>query len=73
MAQAKNLFLEMRLESGASRLIASVLLCLTVLAAGPSPAPIVIRVGLVANDDAATPLLYAQSAGLFAKVGLSSV
>ena len=49
------------------------LLCLA-LAAGPAPAtapaPIIIRVGLVPNDDAATPLLYAQSAGLFAKAGI---
>jgi NitT/TauT family transport system substrate-binding protein len=50
------------------------LLCVALLAAGPAPnaaqAPIVIRVGLVPNDDAATPLLYAQSAGLFAKAGI---
>jgi NitT/TauT family transport system substrate-binding protein len=57
-------------EMVASRLIASVLLFVTLLAAGPSPAPIVVRVGLVPNDDAATPLLYAQRAGLFAKAGI---
>jgi NitT/TauT family transport system substrate-binding protein len=56
------------------RALLSALLCITLLAAGPAPgalqAPIVIRVGLVPNDDAATPLLYAQSAGLFAKAGI---
>lgn len=56
------------------RAIVAGLLCIGVLAAGPSPSPapspILIRVGLVANDDAATPLLYAQSAGLFAKAGI---
>jgi len=50
------------------------LLALGLLAAGPTPgpsaAPVVIRVGLVPNDDAATPLLYAQSVGMFAKAGL---
>jgi NitT/TauT family transport system substrate-binding protein len=50
------------------------LFAVALLAAGPAPnaaqPPIVIRVGLVANDDAATPLLYAQRAGLFAKAGI---
>jgi NitT/TauT family transport system substrate-binding protein len=56
------------------RAIVAGLLYIGLLAAGPSPSPapspILIRVGLVANDDAATPLLYAQSAGLFAKAGI---
>jgi NitT/TauT family transport system substrate-binding protein len=57
-----------------TRAIVCGLLAIALLAAGPAPspapAPIVIRVGLVANDDAATPLLYAQSAGMFAKAGI---
>jgi NitT/TauT family transport system substrate-binding protein len=56
------------------RAFAGALLCCALLAAGPLPnsaaAPIVIHVGVVPNDDAATPLLYAQSAGLFAKAGI---
>jgi NitT/TauT family transport system substrate-binding protein len=47
---------------------------LALLAATPAPKPIApaitIRVGLVPNDDAATPLLYAQSVGMFAKAGI---
>ena len=49
------------------------LLCVALLAAGPAPntaQPVVVHVGLVPNDDAATPLLYAQSVGMFAKAGI---
>ena len=57
-----------------ARAFLGALACAALLAAGPAPnaavAPIVIRVGLVPNDDAATPLLYAQSTGMFAKAGI---
>ncbi len=47
---------------------------LALLGAASAPKPlqpaVTIRVGLVPNDDAATPLLYAQSVGLFAKAGI---
>ena len=56
------------------RLFVGALVSLALLTAGAAPGtaqtPLVLRVGLVANDDAATPLLYAQSAGMFAKAGL---
>jgi NitT/TauT family transport system substrate-binding protein len=56
------------------RAIVYALLCVALLATGPAPnsaqSPIVIRVGLVPNDDAATPLLYAQSIGTFAQAGI---
>jgi NitT/TauT family transport system substrate-binding protein len=52
------------------RALAVSLLALALLGAGPTPAPIVLHVGLVPNDDAATPLLYAQSSGMFAKAGI---
>jgi len=56
------------------RAIACGLLCCALLAAGVAPdsaqTPIVIRVGVVPNDDASTPLLYAQSTGMFAKAGI---
>ena len=56
------------------RALLGAVLGIGLLAAGPAPGPapsaIVIHVGLVPNDDAATPLLYAQSAGLFAKAGI---
>jgi NitT/TauT family transport system substrate-binding protein len=54
------------------RALAAGLLAFGLLAASPAPAPapIVIHVGLVPNDDAATPLLYAQSTGMFAKAGI---
>ena len=47
-------------------------LALALLAASPPPAPLltIVHVGLVPNDDAATPLLYAQRTGMFAKAGL---
>ncbi len=48
-------------------------MCIALLAAGPAPGPaqpVVVHVGLVPNDDAATPLLYAQSVGMFAKAGI---
>lgn len=48
------------------------LLTIALLGATPAPAapPAVIHIGLVPNDDAATPLLYAQRSGMFAKAGL---
>jgi NitT/TauT family transport system substrate-binding protein len=56
------------------RLLLGALLALVLLAAGSAAGtaqtPAVLRVGLVANDDAATPLLYAQSTGMFAKAGI---
>ena len=47
-------------------------LALALIGASPPPAaaPVVIHVGLVPNDDAATPLLYAQRTGMFAKAGI---
>lgn len=52
------------------RALAGTLLALALLGATPAPGPVVIHVGLVPNDDAATPLLYAQSTGMFAKAGI---
>jgi ABC-type nitrate/sulfonate/bicarbonate transport system substrate-binding protein len=49
--------------------VASILL-LTTAAARSQTSPTVIRVG-TESDDGATPLLWARSAGLFAKAGLS--
>ncbi|HYZ15608.1 MAG TPA: ABC transporter substrate-binding protein, partial [Candidatus Acidoferrum sp.] len=48
------------------------LLAVALCAATPAPssAPVVIRVGLVPNDDAATPLLYALHSGMFRQAGL---